>query len=225
MRRASTFYFCLLAVLVGMPISAVAQGGGAGWIERFSGPGPWDGWEFHYPFACIAKPTASQGTQTKQVNEVKLFNGCFDPKFEVPSWWFEVEYGRYNSEDDPLVNNTDVHLDRVEVRATTPVSSTGGIVELGFGAGAYRFSGDGFDFWKVALPVRLAVLPLNRIERFGRWGSVFQLWGKGTFVAGRLSGDDFGVPASGFNENWEFVFSGGIIIDFRDSRRPRQKIP
>ncbi len=209
MRRASTFYFCLLAVLVGMPISAFAQGGGAGWIERFSGPGPWDGWDVYSRFACIAKNTS------KKRNELTHFFNCYNPTtHENPSWWFELEYGKYESEDDPLVNSTTVGLDRWEVRATTPVSSTGGIVELGFGAGAYHFKGDAFDdFWKFAIPVRLAVLPCKKC---GSWGSAFQLWGKGTFVTGRLSGEDFGVPASGFDENWEFVFSGGITVDFRE---------
>jgi len=224
MRRASTFYFCLMAVLIGMPPRAFGQGGGKGWIERFSGPGPWDGWEGHSPFACVAKakeadiPGNQAGNQAR--DKFTHLGNCYNQlKYEEPSWWFEFELGRYKSEDDPLVNNTTLNLTTVEVRAATAVRSTGGIVNLGFGAGAYYFTGDAFDgFGKFAVPVRIEVLPLKPLLG-KKWGSVFQLWTKATFLAGRLSGENFGVPESGFDENWEAVPSYGIVFDFREVLR------
>jgi hypothetical protein len=200
-----------------MPMSAFAQGGGKGWIERFSGPGPWRGVEGYTPFACVAKETAARGGK----NDFTHLFACNDPtRYESTLWWFEVEYGEYKSEDDPVVNNTTVRLRSWEVRATTLVGSTRGIVGVGFGAGGYHFRGENFDsFGKFKIPLRVTVFPLRAIlpiEQHKRWGNLVYLWTKATFVAGRLSGDDFGVPGSSFDENWEVVPSFGFIVDVRD---------
>jgi hypothetical protein len=49
---------------------------------------------------------------------------------------------------------------------------------------------------------------------------VAQFWAKQTFLAGRITGADFGVPGSSFNENWESVGSFGVLIDVRWIARP-----
>ena len=193
----------------------LAQGGGRGWIERLSGPGPWKGPEFFGPVGCITKNDAGKPRPAP-------FWSCYGVLREggEPAWWLDFEFGDYESEDDPVVNLTTVNLTRWEVRATTLVESTRDIVEVGFGAGMFHFSGEFDSFSKLALPLRVSAYPLRAFCRDCKWTGLVQFWGKQTFLAGRLSGADFGVPASGFNENWEAVSSYGIFIDFRWIARP-----
>lgn len=242
MRRASTFFLCLLVLPVGLSATASAQGGGKGWIERLSGPGPWEGWYYYQPFACIAerqeekkeeeekeeerkKPEDTEEESQRELEKQEApesnpveratfgFLQCYDIlEYREPIWRFEVEYGRYWSDDDPLVNGTKVDLDRFEFRATTAIPKTAGILEGSFGAGAYIFTGDDYVVRQFTLPVRLAFVPFKTL---GKWGSLLQFWGQGTVIAGRVTGEEFGVPESGFDENWEFVFSWGIAIDAR----------
>ncbi len=212
--RRSTPLFCLIALLVGAPSLVFAQGGGKGGIERQSGPGPWHGYDFFGPVACITDE-----------NDVEPVWGCYKVLRggKEPKWWIDFEFGDYESKDDELVNNTTVDLKRWELRATTLVGSTGGIVEVGFGAGAFHYSGEFDSFTKFTLPVRVAAYPLKFCrERCKRWNSVLQVWAKESFLVGRLTGADFGVPASSFNENWEAVSSFGVLIDFRWLAKPKE---
>jgi hypothetical protein len=217
MRRKRAVVVCLLAFLVGAPLGAFAQGGGKGWIERFSGPGPWHGAYGYSPFACVAKQTPERGGGNEFTHLFQCNNGAY---YERSLWWFEVEYGEYQSDADPVVNDTTVRLKSWEVRATTLVGSTRDIVGVGFGAGGYHFSGENFDsFGKFKIPLRVSVFPLRAVlpsRWHGRWGNLVQFWTNATFVAGRLSGEDFGVPGSSFDENWEVVPSFGILVDARD---------
>ncbi len=129
-------------------------------------------------------------------------------------WFFDFEFGDYKSEDDPVVNHTTVNLKRWELRATTFVGSTSDVVEVGFGAGAFHFSGNFDGFAKLALPVRVAAYPLNAFTD-EPWGTVFAIWAKQTFLPGRINGADFGVPNSSFDESWEAVSSYGLVVDLR----------
>ena len=92
---------------------------------------------------------------------------------------------------------------------------------VGFGAGAYHFSGDFDGFAKLALPLRVGAYPVKAFCRDCKWGRVVQLWAKQTLLAGRITGEDFGVPARSFNENWEAVSSFGVLFDVRWIARPR----
>ena len=215
MRRKLCFFILLAAVLSGTPRTVLAQGGGKGWIERLSGPGPFKGLDVFGPVGCFAKNNEGR-------NRPAPFWRCYGVLREnqEPSWWLDFEFGDYKSEDDMLVSDTTVKLKRWEVRATTLVGSTRDIVEVGFGAGAYHFSGEFDGFAKLALPMRIAAYPLKAFFPERRWNSVVQLWAKQTFLAGRMTGADFGVPASTFNENWEAVTSLGVLFDFRWIARP-----
>lgn len=208
MRSKSLLFVSLLFFLITLPVNVFGQGGGAGWIERFSGPGGFIGTEFFIPGACIAKDGENN------TRFLHLF-GCFDPS-NRPTWWIDFAWGTYESDNDPLVENTSVKLNTLEVRATRPL----GFVELGFGAGGYHFKGDNFDdFWKFAIPLKANFLPFKNVS--DRYGKVLQFWAKGIFVSGRLSGEDFEVPVDRFDENWDFVLSAGIVVDFRGAIRGR----
>jgi hypothetical protein len=204
----SLLLFC--AVFLGVPEALFAQGGGKGWIERLSGPGPWRGVDFFGPVACFTRNSEGR-------NRPVPVWGCYGALREdnAPSWWLDFEFGDYKSEDDPLVNDTTVKLRRWELRATTLVASTRDIVEVGFGAGAYHFSGDFDGFAKFALPLRVAAYPLKPFFPERRWNTFVQLWAKQTFLAGRITGADFGVPGSSFDENWESAGSVGVLFDLR----------
>ncbi len=156
MRRYTSFFTLLIAVLIGMPGAASAQGGGKGWIERLSGPGPWHGVDVFGPVGCIRKNSDNN-------NRPAPLWDCYRElkRNQNPAWFFDFEFGDYKSEDDPVVNHTTVNLKRWELRATTFVGSTSDIVQVGFGAGAYHFSGEFDGFAKLALPVRVAAYPLN----------------------------------------------------------------
>jgi hypothetical protein len=207
----------LLAVSVfSMPRALFAQGGGKGWIERLSGPGPFRGIDIFGPVGCFTKNSEGRSRPAP----VWSCYGALREDTE-PTWWIDFEFGSYKSEDDPLVNHTTVKLRRWEVRATTLVASTRDIVEVGFGAGAYHFSGDFDGFAKLALPLRVGAYPVKAFCRDCKWGRVVQLWAKQTLLAGRITGEDFGVPASSFNENWEAVSSFGVLFDVRWVARPR----
>jgi hypothetical protein len=215
MRRTTFSFLFFCGVFLGTSGALFAQGGGRGWIERLSGPGPFTGWDYFGPVGCFARNGEAR-------NRPAPFWKCYGVLREdnEPSWWIDFEFGDYESEDDPLVNSTTVDLKRWELRATTLVSSTKDIVEVGFGAGAYHFSGDFDGFAKLALPLRVAAYPLRAFCRDCPWTGVAQFWAKQTFLAGRITGADFGVPGSSFNENWESVGSFGVLIDVRWIARP-----
>lgn len=209
--RRSTPFFCMVALLVGAPSLVFAQGEGKGVIERLSGPGPFHGLDTFGPVGCITNE-----------KELKPFWDCYrrlnenenENENNEPTWWLDFEIGFYESEDDPLVNNSEVELTKWEVRASTFVGSTRDSVEVGFGAGAYHFSGDFESFEKLALPVRVGFFPF-KIGWERPWTTVFSVWVKQTFLAGRISGGDFGVPEVSFDENWEGVTSYGFQFDAR----------
>src|SRR5262245_57689478 len=55
MRRNKLFFILLPIVFLGIPRGLFAQGGGKGWIERLSGPGPWKGVDLFGPVGCFTK--------------------------------------------------------------------------------------------------------------------------------------------------------------------------
>ena len=210
MPRATYLSLLLFSLFCFLPSHVNAQGGGKGWIERFSGPGPFDGFELFTPVGCLGKPSGSE--------ELKLrFLGCYKDFESKPIVWFDLAYGKYESKDDELVGGT-VKLTTLEIRVTRPLGIPGldktrGVFEVSGGVGGYHFVADGFDFWQTGFGARGAFVPLHLFNGKDEWQGILHLWGKVSRIGPDITGERFGVPRDVLDEGWETVLSGGITVD------------
>jgi hypothetical protein len=182
-----------------------------GWLERLSGPGPFDGWVFEPPpIFCF------------DANEVQWFFEPTDMKSDpIRPWCIDFALGWYETDDD-AEQPADEALRFGEVDAMTldvgvmyrfhPAFSAGG--SMGF----IGFSGDKFEDFRTLtlMPVHVSFRPFalgESVTARPTWRRFFSIDFKQYIIPAHLTGSDFGVPANPLDEEWEAVSYWSIGVD------------
>ena len=182
-----------------------------GWLESFSGPGPWHLYDSFQAELCPRFPkskTMSDGTQQPKIATfTSVDRGRLEP-------CFGMEYRRFETADpDPLVG-AEVSARFYEWGVYFPIDKA---VTVGADIGFVRFSSPGKVSYKGVLSPVATLKPLRLIRewrnRESRWFSVLQVQVGGSFIMGSLTGADFGIAPEKVDTNWEFVKSWGFVID------------
>jgi hypothetical protein len=157
-----TCAFLTLGLLAAL--STRADASGWGWLDKLSGPGPFDGkFLVNVPIPCTALGQ-------------DRWAGCvpkdpFDLKF-----YATLEIDRWNSQANPLFTPDDVDITAWQVVGFVPLTNIPGArkhafmyaFDVGAGLGAYRFSGAGVRgsdgqsngaFSRLVIPLRLTFTP------------------------------------------------------------------
>src|SRR5882672_10009357 len=148
----------LLGVITLWPSGAYAASGFWAWLEELSGPGPFHGWVLAAPVLCT--------------NDDVLVSCQARSESHRPKRLLVVSIGGLGSGDNLRFKDEANTPDRREVNVLQ-VSGTymfrlHPTVDVGFGAGALRFSGHGFDpLWRFTLiPASVSARPLALVKQW-----------------------------------------------------------
>jgi hypothetical protein len=131
-----------------------------------------------------------------------------------------LDFGWYTSGDNARFDDTptdtrSVKLFKLAPRYTFRIHP---MLDIGAGAGMYRFSGDGFNaFTRATLtPLQMSFFPLGWLEKSTgsyKWAHVIRVEHSQTFVTKGINAVADFNSASTYSKNGEFVASIGIGID------------
>jgi hypothetical protein len=178
----------LLALLTLWPSAAFAAKGWWGWLEELSGPGPFRGYGIAMPVVC-----------TRDGDVVSCWSRQNPPKRLVVA-----DVGRLGSGSNLRFKDLpDTPENRREVRALLMsgmyMFRLHPAVDVGFGAGTARFSGDDLmSVWRFTLPVGATVRPLAFVPQWEkkRWASLLQGQFEEILIAPGIKGSDFGSTST-----------------------------
>ncbi|HXE80034.1 MAG TPA: hypothetical protein VNK41_04735 [Vicinamibacterales bacterium] len=216
----------LLLVATGAPPASA----GWGWLERLSGPGPFNGFQYAFPIACYGWRPAAAPEDGDSGQAAQAGDSTF--RFEPVDWdcrdadprqmrvVFGVDFARLSTDDNPFVyratagGKPGVNALLVVPYASVPI---GIAFEAGAGAGFVRFTdrGGDIDFSTTKLllqPVRLTFKPLALFSDSTRW-EAFQLALNGTLIPQEIEDVDFGAVPTGFRESSEFLWQVAFRVD------------
>lgn len=216
----------LLAVAGGLqPGVASAQGGGKGWLERLSGPGPFDGWQYYVRLACFSGrdegPThVSWLWSRKNADDVQ----CLADRGPNLKGTLVLNFGHWTSQDNLLAPaGTPEDVSKVDFYSFEPalMIRLKPALEVGAGFGLNWFSGNAFDtfFRGSVTPVKIVFKPLAIAGGDPRLG-VFRLVGQTTRFATGFTEQDFCQPPrcpvvyDPFSVKGEFLWSVSALFDF-----------
>lgn len=205
------------------PGTAYAQGGGRGWLERLSGPGPFEGGSYELRVVCFFEDSKDELSDLKWLWQTTFVEGEPQPR----SCWRDtnsklkayvlVGTDWFTSQENHLLPpGTDADFSEVRLRTLRPafmlrLHST---LDAGVGFGLNWFSGDAFDsFFRASFqPIRVVWTPL---AAFGNkpWTRVLRVPVDATVFGGTFTNEDFGARGSDFSERGEWLWSTGVIID------------
>jgi hypothetical protein len=209
----------VLAVLFAMACAGVERAeaqGLRGWIDRLSGPGPFEGYGVLVEPVCYGVPQIPPPQDPVDRN-LTLLGDC-----DRQHWRLDlgVEVSFYHANRNPLSYPDDPPNERREVDLRMVVPYVDLVprpwIELGAGLGVAWFSGDLFDTnaTLVIQPVRATVKPL--VLLFGDKNpalTVLQLRGLLTIFPGGFDATDFGAEPGSWSVGTEVLPSWQIVID------------
>jgi hypothetical protein len=200
----------LAVLLLGLTtIPAAAQEWGRGWLERLSGPGPFSGKDYGFSVGCFTERGTDQGFSFFRSPESSTVLSCID-----------LTFSDYANEESSRSQQGLVTLARAEALFMwlPPLQARGG-VEVGAGLGTMTFRGDGFDFGRFYVPVRLVVKPFRffiRDNRHRKETGILQLVYSVLIVPDALRQENFNIPGLSFEPD-HVLYPGakiGIVVDF-----------
>jgi len=222
MRRVAAIVSLMFAAVLVCPQTASAQGG-KGYIEKMSGPGPFDGIETLWRLGCLPKPGAPSADKTF----VSIIEQ--QPPFGERLLCVDFGYSEYENKTGDRRRRGPVDLTVIEGHVTY-LFLPSKIVDIGFSVGAMKFvgdfRGDAFSFWRPTIaPVRATLRPLKAIQAIAKteqqgardWLAIVKVTWSPRWIAGRLTGADFRDPTSTLDESWEYVAGGAyVLVDFSE---------
>lgn len=221
MRRTSFFAVWVLALCTLWVRDASAQGGGWGWLEKLSGPGPFDGFEVGLS-RCVGKH--EQNGSIPIASELLFCKGL--AKDKKPIAWGTLEGGYFWGKNDLALAegsaSKTIHILSLEARLDydlvalfEPKDDKQEIrsLEVGLGVGVMHVSGKTVDdFWRFQIiPVRFGIRPFA-LAGWGRPWSNVQVYFKAVYQPQELLGQKFGAAPDVFRVSGEFQLAGGIGI-------------
>lgn len=200
-----------------------AQGMGKGWLERLSGPGPFDGDEYDFRIVCFygESPTDRVSDHSflwfqRRNTQEGVGNSCWSDSAPNLRMYVMVEADSFESQENNLQPDANSERAEVELFSVKPalmvrVHST---LDVGAGFGLNWFSGDAFDsFFRASLqPVRVLWTPLAAINPRNARLRFLRIPLQATVFHGRFASADFGAVGS-FSARNEVLWSSGFVID------------
>jgi hypothetical protein len=203
-----------------------------GWLERLSGPGPFDGPQYAFRVACYGFPDNDQGQGALGSREQATRDEGEPPRL-YPFWrcWqadphqmrvdLGVDVASLTTDENPLTYSDLDGARKPGVRAFLLVPyasvSLGIAFEAGVGAGFLRLTDheSDIDFSStkfVVQPLRLTIKPLAPFSRSRRFEAL-QIAFNGTLIAGTLEDTDFGAVPGTFRERMEMLWQTELRLD------------
>jgi len=221
-------FVCAL-LLLSLPRPAHAQGDIWDWLESFSGPGP---------FSAHFKTISSRGFCTLKGGDQKIDWWCGDDTrrdirevLTAEVAWPDSDSNRRfgdASPGDPL-NFLPVRATRVVVNYYYRVHP---MLDVGVGAGALIFSGDGFSnqVHPVLAPLNVTLTPLGYLRsenpNITKLGRVIRLKFSERYVLGDIRAQDFNALTSNYFKSGEWNFNFSVSFDiwpYLDQRKSNRK--
>jgi hypothetical protein len=200
----------LIVTVVGLQPS-IASASAWGWLEQFSGPGPFEGDPFHVT-VCPVNIVKDDGSR----QYVGLF-GDKGNRAARRSCYF-VDVGP-NFKTDAARPFPAIKIQTYDFGGSFRFWDS---IDVGAGFGFFhidperRDSSNHFTVTPFRLVMHPGVLAFDDVVKTG-WKrellGAAAVYFKGTFVMGTLTGETFGANASAFHVNADFVRSAGFVID------------
>jgi hypothetical protein len=215
-------------LLLSFPRPAHAQSDFWDWLESFSGPGP-----FQSHFRTIN----SRGFCTLRGGEQKIDWWCGDDTrrdirevLTAEVAWPDSDSNRRFADGagDPL-NNAPVRATRVVVNYYYRVHP---VLDVGVGAGALTFSGEGFEnqVHPILAPLNVTFTPFGFVHGESRtvakWGRLLRFKIAERYVLGDIRAQDFNSLKSTYARSGEWNFNYSVSFDlwpFIDQRMSNRK--
>ena len=212
------------AAVAGMVLNAVpAEAGIWGWLERLSGPGPFDQRFAHIGVRALCPPRLF--VRTPPAKEKDDTSGLFRPSSASGATCFYVDRAGFVSRNDAFVGGTsDITATVWGFGVTTLMVRW---LEVGAGMGVASFNVSATDVTATRLtltPGRLVLRPARLVCPDGcgikdpKWRGaldVFKVYFKTDVMLGTLQSKDFGVTGN-FREKYDAVSSWGLLLDLSE---------
>jgi hypothetical protein len=209
--------------------NADAQGW-RGWLDRLSGPGPFDGVGVSAEFLCYGKKELRATGGQPEVQGALVTNSGYEPFFDVNcsraarSAWrvvIGVELGWYEA-DDPgdLEFDADYPADTTRVKLFTFLPTADFVrvrwLEFGTGVGVAWFRGDLFDTTaRFLIEPRVTVKPIAVFTN-AKWARIVQFRGRLSILPSGFDAPDFGAVPGSWSEGGEVLPGWQIVFDFTE---------
>lgn len=199
---------------------AVAQANIWSWLEELSGPGPFHGEMLWVPVVCYDKPNwhpCLVRVTTREEDQDRRIKPAPIPMVVA------VKIGWLRSDDGPRFK--DLQATDPDNQGKVAVLPMTGLflfrlhrsLDVGFGAGFMRVSGDGFDpLYRVSLvPVSASIIPLalNRDWQNHPWAYIIRAEIESSYLPQGFKGTDFNNSRTSFKSGPEFVTRAGFVLD------------
>ena len=192
------------------PSAAHAAQGWWAWLEELSGPGPFHGYVLAAPVLCTRDGVVVPCWMKQSA--------------DGPERLLVLSVGRLGSGDNVRFKDLpDTPDNRREVNVLQISGSymfrLHPAIDVGFGAGTMRLSGEGFKpLWRFTLiPGTMSVRPLALIKQWQdnhRWAYIVRGEIETSFVTGGFNAADFGSSTSTFRSGPEFLTRAAVVVDF-----------
>jgi hypothetical protein len=208
----------LLGVITLWPGTAFAAAGWWAWLEELSGPGPFRGLVIAAPVLCFRDGKVVSCFLPVPKNATEEEAAKYRPKrllFVSVGSLGSSDHLRFKDLPDTPENRREVNVLQV---SGTYVYRLHPAVDVGFGAGTMRFSGEGFrSLWRFTLiPATASVRPFALVKQWqdNRWAQVVRGEIETSFVTSGFTAAQFGNSASTFSTGAEFLTRAAVVIDF-----------
>jgi hypothetical protein len=200
------------------------------WVDKLSGPGPFTGWAGEWRVVCFSAkdetlPEPVPAVEHPIVDVIRALGPCLFkpvPLKKERRGSINLRVARLTTDRNRLVYPDptparDVRFLDLRTSAWWRPHST---VEIGIGAGLYRFSGPAFEpFWRPFLqPIIVDVKPLALLAGtvgHRHWYDEFVVFRAGHIVIpDGFDGTDFAAVPGTFRTSTEYLPTFGVHLDF-----------
>lgn len=205
------------------PGVAFAQGGGKGWLERLSGPGPFDGQRYDFRLVCFYgdSPTERISDHSwlwfdRNSRQEGVGNSCWSDSAPNLRMYVMLEADWFESQENNLQFDSSSDRAEVELVSVKPALMVRlhPTLDVGAGFGLNWFSGDAFDsFFRTSMqPLRVIWTPFAAFNPRNARLRFLRIPLEANVIEGRFTSADFGAPGR-FSARNELLWSSGFIID------------
>ena len=216
-------------LFLGCASSVSAQGWGREWMERLSGPGPFEGIGLQVPVACQWNTPDAQKffwffqtpiAQTPGSNDQAPEQGKLVGKDRTRLLCIDFQYTSATNNDRESMEVGLMSLRAVEGRVGFPLERWErqwwlAAFEPSVAAGAMRFLGDDFGEWRLTLSPEIVLKPLKfipaerariregRANKKGDWRGLIEIAYGAVLITPKITNEDLHVPTlEPFEHGW-----------------------
>jgi hypothetical protein len=203
-------------LLVARPGAAFAQLDIIDWLSEFSGPGPFSG---HIGQSVSVRALCIKDDEQGNHHADTCFFDDMDERIKllvgVTFSFTSSDHARFsNTTATDSLNGLPINASRLEVTYSYRVSP---MLDVGIGAGALVFTGDGFSnqVHPIITPVQMTFVPLGILRKGAglKWGRVVKLQFADRYVLGDINAKaDFG-STSNYLTHGEFNPAFTVFLD------------